>query len=159
MPAYGNISSKRRAERRFISGQHRRVHQPDLRVVVELAQSYSIRAVHRLAQLMEGSAGKMKVQNPATGDIEEVEVPVPPAVQVRAAEALLERGWGKAPQAIVVKPGDAPPSESLLQLTILERIAHLRAAMNDSAQVVDLEAADHLQLAEPATGEDPRDCI
>ena len=56
--------------------------------VTKLAQSYSVEAIERLAELMRDKRAK--------------------AIALRACEVLLERAWGKCPQAITGELGQGP---------------------------------------------------
>jgi Family of unknown function (DUF5681) len=63
--------------------------------ITDLCRKWDEKAIARLAWLMENGE--------------------PHATQVRAAEALLDRAWGRPPQAIAIKPmaPDSPLSQLL----------------------------------------------
>jgi hypothetical protein len=66
----------------------------------------------------------------------------PPAVKLRCYEIILERGYGKAPQAILVAEesvGGGGPG-TIHQIPIMERIAMLKAAKDRMCSTLDLEA-------------------
>ena len=139
--------------------------QVDVRAVMRHARGYSHAAIERLAKLMDGKGGKAKVYDQNLSKMVEVDVVVPPAVQVRAAELLLEKGFGKSPQALLVTTDEpTTPGDSPRRLTVLERIALLRQAMTETAQTVELEASEQRELmpadnVAPVGDEDPRACI
>ena len=75
----------------------------------------------------------------------------PAAVRVRAAELLLERGYGKAPQAVMVGNADGQPLVGPQALSIAERIAHLKVAEEqkvEDAKTVELEASAVTEVEE-----------
>lgn len=120
--------------------------------IIRLARSHTVMAVSVLEKLMMGkSTQKTTVFNRA-GEPMKVDVPVPPAVQLRAAEILLERGYGKSPQAIMVSVDDDLKTRGAQAVPIMERIAMLRAAGAQS-EVTDLEASeqdDPIEVEVPA---------
>jgi hypothetical protein len=79
----------------------------------------------------------------------------PAAVRVRAAELLLERGYGKAPQAVMVGNADGQPLVGPQALSIAERIAHLKVAEDqkvEDARTVELEASAVTEVSEDLVG-------
>ena len=101
--------------------------------IVQLARKQTEKAIHTLVALMEGKGGTMDDGTP---------IEVPPAVRLRAAEILIERGYGKAPQAIHL----TDETEKGLQLgertvTLAEKIIKLREQMRERDGTVDLEAS------------------
>lgn len=76
----------------------------------------------------------------------------PPAVKLRAAEILIERGYGKAPQAVLIKQDDGPP-QGIGAIPLAVRIESLRnAILNTGDEPLELEAS---QVSEaPARAED-----
>lgn len=119
--------------------------------LVAYARSFSTNAVDKLVALMQGQGGRVTVLG-KDGGLVEVDVPVPAQVQMRAAEIILERGFGKAPQAVLVKDETVVSAEgatSILQTTIHDRIAAIRAARVPKDVPIDLEASA-LQQAQPA---------
>ena len=89
--------------------------------LVEAARSYSVSAIKFLAATLED------------GDMT-------PAVRLRAAEILLDRGWGKAAQSVSVEVRDANPG-GVLAMSIMERVAQLKAAASLPG-TVELEPSD-----------------
>lgn len=104
----------------------------DPRKIVLEARKYTVQAVKILASIMEGECGL---------DKQGVPVEVPAAVRIRAAELLIERGFGKSPQAIVLKDESSNQLGGLHSIPIAERIAALKAAKEQQGQTVDLEAS------------------
>jgi hypothetical protein len=99
--------------------------------LVSLARNYSRAAIKTMSELMEDSS-------------------MPPAVRVRAAEILLERGYGKAAQAVVIGNADGSPVVGAQALSIAERIAALKRAKETKDDTIDLEANDAVtEVTEP----------
>lgn len=109
-----------------------RMQSRDPRVIVDLAREFTTKAIETLADLM-------------------LDVSQPGPVRVRCAELLLERGYGKAPQALLIASEDASRPNGVHGLSIQERIAGLLAAKSAPGQTVDLEAS---QLSELSSGDD-----
>ena len=78
--------------------------------VVRAAREHSPKALSKLVELMNNDDGT-----------------VPVVIQLRAAEVLLERGYGKAPQAIVMRD-DTVRERGLHALPIADRILALKQA-------------------------------
>ncbi len=98
----------------------RREQQRDPRFLVQLARKHTSAAIKKLADLMEDEM-------------------TPAAVQARCAEILLDRGYGKAPVAVLIgsdKPGGTEG------LTVMERVMALRAASVEKDNTTDLEASE-----------------
>jgi hypothetical protein len=74
------------------------------------------------------------------------------AVRVRAAELLLERGWGKTPQQIILS--DPGSTLGMAAIPLLDRIAGIKAAAR--GETIDLEASQLTELPAPEkkVGED-----
>lgn len=111
--------------------------------LVAYSRSFSTNAIDKLVALMQGQGGRVTVLG-KDGGLVEVDVPVPAQVQMRAAEIILERGFGKAPQAVLVKDETVVSAEgatSILQTTIHDRIAAIRAARAPQDEQIDLEAS------------------
>ena len=104
----------------------------DPRKIVLEARKYTVQAVKILASIMEGECGL---------DKQGVPVEVPAAVRIRAAELLIERGFGKSPQAIVLRDESSNQLGGLHSIPIAERIAALKAAKEQQGQTLDLEAS------------------
>lgn len=107
--------------------------------VTTLARKHTLASMHKVIDIMNGKAGKMKV---VVGEsIVEVDIEVPATVQLKAAELILERGWGKSPQAILLQTDGLLPA-SAAELTIMEKIAAIKAARDSAGSVTDLEASE-----------------
>lgn len=100
----------------------------DPRVIIDLARNYTTKAIRTLAELMEDTAQ-------------------PGPVRVRAAEILIERGYGKAPQAVLVTDDRSLPT-GIAAVPIEERIKQLIAARDNAGSVTDLEASAVMDVEE-----------
>lgn len=109
------------AERRSVGQVTRRLVKMTPFRLVALAREHSSRALNILVELMEDPE-------------------MPPPVRLRAAEVLLDRGWGKAAQSIAVDVKDSTPS-GVLGLSIMERVAQLKAAAANPG-TVELEPSE-----------------
>lgn len=107
--------------------------------LVKLARDRSKAALLKLERLMNGDAGMMKAMHPVTGVVVELPIEVPPAVQAKCAELIIERGYGKSPQALLIQD-DTP--EGRRMLTTAEKIAAIQAARNVTETTTDLEASE-----------------
>lgn len=107
--------------------------------LVALARDHSPAALRKIIDLMNGKAGRMKVL--VHGEIREVDIEVPAAVQAKCAEIVIERGYGKAPQAILLKDESAHTA-MVHALPIAERIKQIAAAREAQGSVTDLEASE-----------------
>ena len=118
--------------------------------LVTLARAHTLQALHRIIDLMNGKGGKMKVLN-SDGIQVEIDVEVPAAVQARCAEIILDRGYGKAPQALLVST-DEGKLLGAQALPIAERILAIKAARERQGETTDLEASEITEVrAEPAS--------
>ena len=108
--------------------------------IVALARKHTVSAMLVLVKLMNGEGGKAKTMN-KDGIMEEVDVQVPPQVRARCAEIVLERGYGKSPQAILVKDDSNIPG-GIHAIPIMERIAMIAQARSELGSVTDLEASE-----------------
>lgn len=110
----------------------------DPMMVVFKAREYTVDAIKVLVGLMRGELpeGSLNTQG------------VPPAVQLRAAEVLIERGYGKSPQAILLKDDTGSNATSVHAIPILERIAQIKATQAALGQTTDLEASEAVDLAD-----------
>lgn len=97
--------------------------------LVALARNYSRKAIDTMSRIMEDES-------------------TPPAVRIRAAEILLERGYGKAAQAVVVGNADGSPMVGPQMLSIAERIAALKKAKETKDDTIDLEANSFVEVPE-----------
>jgi len=123
--------------------------------VINLARERSKQAILKLEKLMNGDAGTIKVMNPKTGELMTVPVEVPATVQAKCAELIIERAYGKSPQAILVDDG-----KNLLQdrtLTVAEKIVALQQAREagpstdlEASEITEVDATPALALPEPA---------
>jgi hypothetical protein len=112
--------------------------------IVELARRYTQAAIRKMAQLMEGKAGTIKTLD-KEGNVVEIDVEVPAAVQLKAAETLIERGYGKSPQAILLKGDGILPVDSKT-MSVAEKIVALSQAQLESGETRDLEASEITEL-------------
>jgi hypothetical protein len=110
------IDNQRRS--RALAGRH-----PEK--LVALAREHTEKALQVLAQIL--------------GDLEQ-----PGAVRVRAAELLIERGWGKTPQQIVLT--DPNNLLGMAGVPLLDRIAGIKAARDSQGQTIDLESSQLIEL-------------
>lgn len=92
-------------------------------------------AVDKCLELMSGIARNSKNEKTTA----------PPTVQLAAAMFIVERGWGKAPQAIFVNPGQEPSeaaaNEEAEALEFIEsRLASIRLRLGNklNTEVVDV---------------------
>jgi len=111
--------------------------------VVEMARRYTTMAIKKLAMLgglTDEKLPRIQVMN-KHGDIVEVDQEIPAAVQLKALELLIERGYGKAPQAILLS-NEGNLSGSGPALTIEQKIAAIKAARDQQGQTTDLEASE-----------------
>lgn len=141
--------------------------------VVAFARNHSISAIRKLVKLMEGDAGKVTVLSKTGESVLEVDIEVPAAVQAKCAELIIERGYGKSPQAILLS--DPTDPNGTRKLSIAEKILAIRAARDNAGSTTDLEASEigepevleiettseetQLVPAEAAPATDPRDLI
>ena len=114
--------------------------------IVALARKHTVSAMLVLVKLMNGEGGTAKTMN-KDGVLEDVDVQVPPQVRARCAEIVLERGYGKSPQAILVKDDSNIPG-GIHAIPIMERIAMIAQARNDMGAVTDLEASEQDEAVE-----------
>lgn len=109
--------------------------------IVNISRSYSTKALKTLAEVMEDSSQ-------------------PVIARVRCAEILLERGYGKAPQAVLVADATSDAQRTGIHaLSIMDRIAQLREA-KDGPVTTDLEASEVTELPAlpaPAAATNPAD--
>lgn len=106
--------------------------------VVQLARSYTQAALRKLYDLMNGEGGSLK-QLDKNGNLVETDIEVPAAVQAKCAEIIIERGYGKAPQAIMLgTDGSIPITEK--HLSVAEKILKLKEAAENPVR--DLEASE-----------------
>ena len=68
------------------------------------ARDWGFEAIDKLAALMRGVVS-------VEIDGKPVEILVPPMAQLAAANALLDRGYGRPPQALEIYGGDVQPEE------------------------------------------------
>jgi hypothetical protein len=97
-------------------------------ILVRLAREQTQEAIRHLVNIM--------------GDLEQ-----PGAVRVRAAELLLERGWGKTPQQIILQ--DPTNQLGVAAIPLLDRIAAIKAS-HSQGETIDLEASELMELPAPA---------
>lgn len=132
-----------------VMATHKRLSHQTAMQVVTRARTYTWQAIDKLVDLMMGKAGQITVLD-KNGNLVVIDIEVPAAVQAKCADILLDRGWGKAPQAILLK-SDSPlnlnDGESR-QFTVQEKIQMLLQAKLQEGTTVDLEASQ-LQEAQP----------
>jgi hypothetical protein len=75
-----------------------------------LAREHGVEAVHGLITMMRGVV-KVTTTDPETKKPVEVEVIVPPTAMITAMSAILDRGYGRPPQALEIYGGDVHPEE------------------------------------------------
>jgi hypothetical protein len=141
-----------------IAAVHRRNGGREAHQIVELARRYTQSAIRKMALLMEGKAGKIKTLD-KDGTLVEIDIEVPASVQLKAAETLVERGWGKAPIAVLLSGGGLLNGDDKKTLTVAEKIIALSQAQETKDQTVDLEASEQQEidvLALPSGEEDDR---
>lgn len=90
--------------------------------VINLSRSHSVRAIKVLSEILDDDKQ-------------------PVVARIRCAELLLERGFGKAPQAMLLATADGESKSGIHALPIMERIAQLRQA-KDAPITTDLEASE-----------------
>lgn len=88
--------------------------------LVDIARKYTIEALMGIVDIANSEA--------------------PAAVRLRAWEIVLERGYGKAPQAILIGQ-DASLPEGVHAMSVVDRILALRAAKDRQGQTLDLEVS------------------
>ena len=96
--------------------------------LVQLARKHTPSAMRRIVALMDDAAS-------------------PPAVQLRAAELVIERGYGKSAQSITIEDNTSTQVGARV-LSIAERIIMLKMAQERGGQTLDLENSQ-LKLVEP----------
>lgn len=105
--------------------------------LIAIARTHSSRAIEVLAEVMQ----------------DEVQ---PPAVRIRAAELLLERGYGKTAQAVLVSTNDGNNLVGPHSLSIAEKIAALKEASQKSKDApIDLEPSAAIEISSEVIEEDP----
>lgn len=138
----------------------------EMRQLVEYAREKSLWALKQMVKLAEGKAGEMRVLN-KDGVVVTIDIEVPAAVQQRALEFIIERAYGKAPQAILLETGATDLKFGPNAIPIMERIAALQEARQLQGATTDLEASEQKDVTEvelvPPNGdyptEDPNDYI
>jgi len=91
--------------------------------IVNLARNYAPRAIAKLFAVMQ-------------------EEGTPPAVVVKCAEVILDRAYGKAPQAVLVGDATASQQAGMTSIPILDRVAAILEARNITNSTRDLEASE-----------------
>lgn len=90
---------------------------PDGRTLTQLAREHTEEAVETLVEVMRDDTA-------------------PPAARVAAADKILNRGWGQAPQTITIKDDETQPDLSQMtdeQLEALETYRTLQPVVNGTA--------------------------
>lgn len=111
--------------------------------VIALARKHTTWALKKIVELAQGKAGDpVRVLN-KDGVVVEIDVEVPASVQLKACEIILERGYGKAPQAIMLgQDGSLGDGASPHLIPIAERILAIKAAREQRGNTTDLEASE-----------------
>lgn len=91
--------------------------------IVNLARTYAPEAIQRLLTVMQSED-------------------TPPAVVVKCAEVILERAYGKAPQAVLIGDANAQQQSGMTSIPVLERVAAILEARNVTSSIRDLEASE-----------------
>jgi hypothetical protein len=91
--------------------------------IVNLARTYAPEAIQRLLTVMQGED-------------------TPPAVVVKCAEVILERAYGKAPQAVLIGDANSQQQSGMTSIPVLERVAAILEARNVTSSTRDLEASE-----------------
>ena len=135
----------------------------DPQEVIALARKHTKSSIQKLYDLMMNMPHA--ILHPRTGEVMRnpdgtpliVQAEVPPAVQMRCAEILLERGYGKTPQAVLVGSDGSIP-EGMLTIPLAQRIAAIQQKREEAMTAgvtVDLEASEQREVIElPAAEED-----
>lgn len=108
--------------------------------IVKLARDRSKSAILKLEKLMNGDAGKINVLSKSGETVLEVDIEVPAAVQAKCAELIIERGYGKSPQAILLT--DPTDPNGTRKFSIAEKILAIQAARDNVGSTTDLEASE-----------------
>lgn len=130
------------ASRAATEARQRRQHGATGAQVVELARKYTTRAIQKIVDLMDGKAGEVTTLD-KEGNVVTIQIEVPATVQAKCAEILLERGYGKSPQAILLRT-DSPlglEDGEKHDLSVEDKIRLLLEAKARGG-VVDLEASE-----------------
>lgn len=101
-------------------------------IIVE-ARKHTTRAVELLVDILDG---KIKTDD-GKGNL----LDTPVALRLKAAELILERGYGKAPQAVLIKDESAS-ALGVHGVPIMDRIKGLLEAQSQQGSTVDLEASE-----------------
>lgn len=116
------------------------IQRPNDANLVEIARTQSVRALNVLLKLMNGNGGTRDHVKP-DGSVVEVRVEVPPAVQAKCAEIIIERGNGKVAQNLQLTADQGLLGVAERQLSVAEKILALRQREADKDGVIDLEAS------------------
>lgn len=131
------------ASRAATEARQRRQHGATGAQVVELARKYTTRAIQKIVDLMDGKAGEVTTLD-KEGNVVTVQIEVPATVQAKCAEILLERGYGKSPQAILLRT-DSPlglEDGEKHDLSVEDKIRLLlEQKARGSSEPIDLEAS------------------
>jgi hypothetical protein len=130
-----NLPPLSTADKKRLASQRSRFANTNPQTIVALGRKYSIRAVQILAAIMESPDS-------------------PPAVRVKAAEVIIERGYGKAPLAVTIDDKTPGGEVNGRILSIAEKILMLKMAQDQRGETVDLENSQlRLVGPEPVQGE------
>jgi len=140
----------------------------EMRQLIEYAREKSLWALKQMVKLAEGQAGTMRVLDPKSGGVVTIDIEVPASVQQRALEFIVERAFGKAPQAILLDAGETQAKFGPNAIPIVQRILAIQQARDELGSTITLEASEQREI--PANGHetieiasstpaDPRDLI
>lgn len=125
--------------RRELGQQRRIANSNNPHVLVTLARKHTSSAMATIIKLMEDPLN-------------------PPAVRLRAAEIVIERGYGKAAQSILIED-KSTLGVGAQAMTIAERIVALKMAQERGGQTVELENSSVRQLPAPIEAELVEDLV
>lgn len=144
-PALVPAKTRRASDNKIMQQYQQKLRTPEY--VVNLARSCSVKAIKALSDILDDSSQ-------------------PVVARIRSAEILLDRAYGKAPQAMVVATTNDAAKSGIHAIPILERIAQLRQARETPvAATTDLEASEIREVPLPgdqdiseSTADAPLDC-
>ncbi len=110
--------------------------------IIALARKHTTWALKKIVELANGKAGDPVRVLDKNGVVVEIDVEVPASVQLKACEIILERGYGKAPQAIMLGQDGSLGEAGVHLLPIAERILAIKAAREQRGNTTDLEASE-----------------
>ena len=127
-PTPAQLADRKRRE----SGAIYRKHLGTPQYIVNLSRQYTSKAISTLADILEDDAQ-------------------PVVARIKCAALLLERGYGKAPQAVLIADTTDQTRTGVHGLSVLDRIKALKEAKS-APSVLDLEASEVRDVIEVAEG-------